>query len=312
MDVIKSLSADEIVEIASAASGPSVSIYLPTLRKGHEVIQASIELKNLLRDAENELAEQGLKADDIQSLTADAHDLVSQREYWQHQGDGLAIFLNANYSKVIKLPIGVPSRQVVSESFDITPLLSMLSSSDRFFVLALSANEVRLFDATQFRFDEVLIEDVPQGMSEALHADDNERQLQFHSGAGASPKGGGRSATLLDGEVHGNQEKTSLEDIHRAAWEIVASHVEETHNATLARFHELLGTGLASAQMLEVSSGAVDGRVDTLFVSQDLTNDQVNELNRTAIETIQKGGKVLALPSSQMPTDQPMAATFRY
>ncbi|HVL39000.1 MAG TPA: hypothetical protein VM328_06375, partial [Fimbriimonadaceae bacterium] len=331
------MTSDEIIDLAGSANGPCVSIYVPTLRSGKEVAQGGIHLKNLLADAESRLAEEGHRWDEIESLTASARPLITDQEFWQHQADGLAIFLSTGFSKMYKLPIPVPPRQTVADSFEITPLLPMLSGDGHFYILTVSANDVRLFDATRFGHAEVFIEDVPRGMAEALHADDPERQLQFHSGAGASPKGGGRSAmffgagdegnmerqkvdfkryfdkvdaalaptlkkhpapvvlagvayllpiyrkantsaTLLEGEVHGNQDRTTPEEIHQAAWEIAAPHFEEVGEASVARFHQLLGTGLASEDETAIAEAATAGRVDTLFVSHDLPDDGVRSI----------------------------------
>ena len=348
-----------------------VSIYLPTHRTGIEAAQGGIHLKNLLSDAEEQLSEEGLRWDEIQNLTADVRHLIGDEEFWRYQADGLAIFLSSGLSKIYKLPISVPPRQTVSHTFDITPLLPMISGDGRFYILAISANDARLFDATRYGFEEVFVEEVPRGMSEALHADDHERQLQFHSGAGTSPKGGGRSAmffgtgdegnmerqkvdykryfdkldaalapvlkrhpapvvlagvgyllpiyreantsaNLLGGEVHGNKDRSTAEEIHKAAWEVAAPHFEEINAAPVEKFQELFGTGLASIDPNEIFAANFAGRVDTLFVSHDLPEEQLQSINTAAIETLLKGGTIVALPPTEMPTEHPIAANFRY
>ncbi len=365
------MSAQEIVEIASSAPGLCVSIYVPTFRKGQEVRQSAIHLTNLLTEVESQLADQGLRWNEIESVTSSARALIAQDEFWQHQGDGLVIFLSADSSKMYQLPLAVEPRQTVSQAFDITPLLPILSGDGRFYILALSANEVRLFDATRDSFTEVSIEGVPNGMAEALWADDHERQLQFHSGAGASPKGGGRSAMffgtgdegsmeqhkvdykryfdkvdaalaptlkqhpapivlagvgyllpiyrkantcakLLDNEVHGNQDRTTAEEIHHASWEIAGPFFDESREASVARFHELWGSGLASTDQNEIFEAADAGRVQTLFVSTDIPSENGERINAAAVQALLKKGEIVSLAPNAMPAEQPMAATFRY
>lgn len=370
MAAIDTLSREAITEIVSSASGICISIFLPTYRSGAQTLQGPIHLKNLLKEAEDELVKRELRWNEVEALTSEAHALVRDDGFWQHQRDGLAIFLSEGQQRVFRLPIEVPARQFVGEAFDITPLLPMLANDGRFYILAVSENDVRLLDATRYGFYEVDIEGVPKGMAEALWADDHERQLQFHSGAGASPKGGGRSAMyfgtgdensmeqhkvdykryfdkvdaalattfkqypapvvlagvgyllpiyrtannnghLLEGEVHGNKDRSTAEDIHKAAWEVAELHFAAAESAAKDRFHQLLGTGLASAQHDEVLTAAESGRLDTLFLSLDPGQDPA-EINRCAINSLANGGEVFALAPSSMPTEEPLSAIFRY
>jgi hypothetical protein len=67
----------------------------------------------------------------------------------------------------------------------------MLTGNDHFYILALSQNAVRLLHASQYTVNELdLPEDMSKNLSEAIGADDPERQLQFHT-AGSSAKGSG-------------------------------------------------------------------------------------------------------------------------
>jgi hypothetical protein len=365
------MSAREIADLAHAPAGPCISIYVPTSRKGLEARQGAIHLKNLIAEVETHLSEKGHRWDEIESLTKAAHDLVGQEDIWQHQKDGLALFLSPTISRAFKLPIPVSPRQSVSEQFDITPLLPMLTGDGRFYLLTVSANEVRLFDSTRFSFAEVPIEGVPQGMAEALWADDHEKQQQWHSGAGASPKGGGRSAMffgtgdegsmeqhkvdfkryfdkvdaalaplfrqnpvpvilagvgyllpiyrkantsahLLEGEVHGNQDRATMADLQQASWEIAGPYFEGVTKIAKARFDELIGTGLASADQDEISLAAEAGRIEMLFVSKELQEEAIQPINLAAVQTLLKKGEIFTLEPATMPSDQSMAATFRY
>lgn len=370
MAVVETFTREAVSELAASASGLCISIFLPTHRSGSQTLQGAIHLKNMLREAEDELTHLGLRWNDIEELTKSAHELIRDSVFWQHQREGLAIFISAGQQRVFRLPIEVPVRHVVAETFDITPLLPMLANDGRFYILAVSENDVRLLDATRYGFNEVDIDGVPKGMAEALWADDHERQLQFHSRAGASPKGGGRSAMyfgtgdegsmeqhkvdykryfdkvdaalsttfkqfpapvvlagvgyllpiyraannsahLLDGEVHGNKDRTTAEDLHKAAWEVAEQHFAAAEAAAKDRFHQLLGTGIASSQQAEILAASEAGRVDTLFFSLE-TNGELSEINRCAINSLAKGGVVFALAADSMPTDEPLSAIFRY
>jgi hypothetical protein len=92
---------------------------------------------------------------------------------------------------------------VVGERFHLKPLLPLLSGDGRFYVLALSQAEVRLFQCTRYSVGEVALESIPGSLAEALRYDDPERQLQFHTG---TPTGTGKRAALFHGHGVGTDD----------------------------------------------------------------------------------------------------------
>jgi hypothetical protein len=80
---------------------------------------------------------------------------------------------------VHRLPLLLPELVVVTHRFHIKPLLPLLSGNGKFYVLALSQDEVRLFEGTRDTITKVPLEGVPTSLDEALHADDPERDLRF-------------------------------------------------------------------------------------------------------------------------------------
>lgn len=164
-----------------------VSLYLPTHRSLPEARQDPIRLKNLLREAERTLETGGVGAAQLRELMQPARALLDDLVFWQHQDEGLAVFFSANAFRYYRLPISFKELVVVSEYFHIKPLLPLLSGDDRFLILALSKNEVKLIEATRYEANEIKLENMPAGLSEILSDYDFEGQLQLHSGA----QGGG-------------------------------------------------------------------------------------------------------------------------
>jgi hypothetical protein len=146
-----------------------VSLYLPTHRAGRDIQQDPIRLKNLLRNAEERLLAGGLRTAEARSLLAPAQALLQDEMFWRHQSDGLAIFLSPTEFHSYRLPLKFPEIRVVTDRFHIKPLLPLIHSGQRFFVLALSQNQVRLLDCTQHHVDEVELENVPTSLAEALN-----------------------------------------------------------------------------------------------------------------------------------------------
>jgi hypothetical protein len=374
MNEISFLSTNDVVELASSANGTCISIFLPTYRSGRGVMQGAIHLKNLLKDVDFALAEKGMSQDEIQAFTQSISSLVTDEEFWHHQADGLALFACHGFHKVYKLPITVPVTQMVASSFLITPLLPLLSSDGQFYILAVSENDVRLFDATRFSFQETSVEGLPTSMAAAIGGEEIEQDRNWSSTTSGSNTDGAplgisfgsgdegsmerhkidfkryfdrvdtalsttfkqrpapvvlagvayllpiyRQANnwgnLLDGEVHGSQDRATPESIHESAWAVAEPYFEQGTLRAIEAFHQLLGTGIASADQGEVTEASEAGRVATLFVAVDrfgTTPEEDEIVNYSATQTLLKGGLIYALSSEGMPSDQPMAATYRY
>ena len=169
-----------------------VSLYIPTHRRGREQQQDPIRLKNLLAEAETKLLASGLRRPEVQKLMRPAEELLWNRDFWQHQSDGLAIFLTNDFYKVYRLPFQFEELLMTGTGFHIKPLLPCLGRGIKFYVLALSLNKVRLFEGTADIMREIEL-NFPTGMEEALRADDPERYLNMHSGSVSmsEAKGGG-------------------------------------------------------------------------------------------------------------------------
>jgi hypothetical protein len=186
-----------------------VSIYLPTHRVGREMQQDPIRLKNLLTEARERLESRGLRNPEIEKLLRPAESLILAPHFWQHQSDGLAIFMTPKSMKSFRLPINFKQLLVITERFHLKPLLPLLYRNGHFYVLALSQNQVRLLEGTLFSVDEVDLGDMPTSLREALWFDDPERQLQFHTGT-VTPGSGGARPGVFHGQGIGNEAKTDL------------------------------------------------------------------------------------------------------
>lgn len=179
----------ELEVLAAEYDGPCVSILMPTHRRGPEVLQGPIRLRNLVEVAEGKLVARGMRAPEARDLLEPARDLAQVDSFWQHQSDGLALFIHRDFARYYRLPITFEEMAVVGERFHAKPLLSVLSADERFFILALSQDEVRLLQGTRFSVASVVLgDDVPRSLSEALHLDDPETTLQWHMGHRAGPR----------------------------------------------------------------------------------------------------------------------------
>lgn len=175
------LDRDELKRLSGKRDGWHVSIFMPTHRAGPETQQDPIRLKNLLGKAEEDLIAAGLRPPEAQELLQPAEKLLHDGLFWQHQSDGLAMFLSPDLFRRYRLPFDFEELTVVADRFHIKPLLPLLSGDGRFYVLALSQNEIQLLQGTRYSVSEVNPEDIPESLAEALKYNDPEKRLQFHT-----------------------------------------------------------------------------------------------------------------------------------
>jgi hypothetical protein len=194
---------EELKTLVKRREGPCISIYMPTHRAFPETKQDAIRFKNLLREAEDRLKGAGLRSPEARRLLKSAKTLINDVLFWQHQSDGLAAFISSDGFYHHRLPLKFDELLVVTDRFHIKPLLPLFSHEGRFYILALSQNEVRLFQCTQYRVKEVEIENVPRSLKDALKYDDPEKQLQFHT---RTPTSAGERATMFHGQGVGKDD----------------------------------------------------------------------------------------------------------
>lgn len=197
------LSIDELKSLTEKPEGACVSIFMPTYRMSTETLQNPIRFKNLMQQAEEQLVTGGLRGQAARDLLEPARKL-DDYQFWQHQSDGLAIFISTNVFRYYCLPLNFEELVVVTDRFHVKPLLPLLTSDGKFYILALSQNEVRLLQGTRYSVSEVDLADVPQSIAEALKYDDPEKQFQFHTG---TQQVGGDRAGMFHGQGAGNDEQ---------------------------------------------------------------------------------------------------------
>ena len=88
---------DELKELSQFSGQNLISLYMPTHRTGREIQQDPIRYKNLLTKAEQHLTKMGLRSPEVKSVLDNAHRLQLDAEFWQHQNDGLAIFISKDF-----------------------------------------------------------------------------------------------------------------------------------------------------------------------------------------------------------------------
>jgi hypothetical protein len=172
----------DIDQLLESRDGPCVSLFMPTHRKGPETQQDRVRLKNLLDEAGERLTQLDLRSPDVRALLQAGRDLLEDGEFWRHQGDGLAVYLAPGWSRRLRVPFGLPELTVVSGRFHVSALFAGLWPDQRFYLLALSQGQNRLFEGWRYGLQSHEIPDAPASIDDWLQFIEPEKQLQAHSG----------------------------------------------------------------------------------------------------------------------------------
>jgi hypothetical protein len=91
------------------------------------------------------------------------------------------MFISPEVFRIYLLPRKFDELLIITRRFHLKPLIPVISSNVRFYVLAVSQNNVRLLQCTHEAAEEVDVEEMPESINETLKYDVQRRQLQFHT-----------------------------------------------------------------------------------------------------------------------------------
>lgn len=172
---------EQLRELTGTSQEPCVSLFMPTFRAGREVRQNAIRFKNLLKQTVKLLSDRGMDDTAIDHLLADAHSLERNDHWWQHQSDGLAVFVASEQFHCYRVPLQLNETVMIGSRFHVRPMIRLLQGNGHFYVLAVSQNRVRLFEGTRFSVSELDPEGLPTDLRSAMNIDEYTDSLQQHS-----------------------------------------------------------------------------------------------------------------------------------
>jgi hypothetical protein len=178
---------------------PWVSIFMPTHRPGAEGHQDPIRLKNLVRQAEDRLVALGLRAPDAKKFLGEPQKLLVDDLFWRDQQDGLALYCAPSFFRSYRLPLRFDETLVVGGRPYVRPLLPLLTAQCRFFILALSKQQVRFLSATRHATTEIPVNGIPHSFDDAMKYDEFDKPRRSRW---VQPTGQGRSGHSEGGAVH--------------------------------------------------------------------------------------------------------------
>ncbi|MBA3611425.1 MAG: hypothetical protein H0W49_00625 [Nitrospirales bacterium] len=257
------LTSDLIAELVSDHQPPCLSLYQPTHRRHPENQQDPIRFRNLVKELETSLR-QKYPAVETRLLLEPFEALAHDHDFWTHTHDGLAVLAAQGLFHVFRLQRPVAELAVVADSFHTKPLRRFLQSVDRYQVLGLSLQKIRLFEGNRDALDEIdLVPGVPRTITEAL----GDELTDPHSTVASYGGVGGASAPMHHGHGGKNAEiDIDADRFFRAVDRAVLEHYSRPSGLPLIlaalpehhhRFHNISHNQFLMAEGLTINPDAL-------------------------------------------------------
>lgn len=158
----------EITKLIGYRGSPSVSIYLRTTPVTQDAQADRIELKNLLKSATTEMVQAGTPKRSIESIQLEVEALIEDDEFWAHQANSLAIFVDPESIRTFRLPNHLTNLVEVSDRYHLKPLFRAVTFPHHAYLLPIGMGAVRLVEMTaDLPPQEIKVADLPQGAADA-------------------------------------------------------------------------------------------------------------------------------------------------
>ncbi len=290
----------DILELQSHRSHPSLSILLPTHRTSPDNKRDPILLKNLASEATDRLVEL-LGKRDAAPLIRDLESQVAAIDL-RRTLDGMAIFVSAEHAGVYLLPVPLKPRVVIDDTFATRDLVFAMNRSPRYWVLALSEQPTRLFEGVRGTLVEVRGGGFPMvhtgpGGSEALPemTDKSKIEAEYHrqffrrvdQALAAYTKADPLPLCVVGVErwlayfqnvtdhknivatVTGNHDQTPPHELGKLVWPVVADALSVRRQRALDALDAAVGAQRFASGLDEAWRRAQEGRGELLLVEQD-------------------------------------------
>lgn len=185
-------------QLANATSEPCVSLLMPTDRAPHESLRSPVLFRQLIDRSGELLQERGLRRSEAEELLDPATQLLHDDQFWRAQQDGLAMYLNSEFSQIVQLPEAVHEQVIVGAEFEIVPLLPFVQEHGEYYLLMLTQHTARLLRGDRLQLEEIPLDGMPEALRQALEALRGER-LNPHTEAARPRDRSGERAPVLQG-----------------------------------------------------------------------------------------------------------------
>lgn len=162
--------------------GPCLSVFTPTHRRWNELSQDMLRFKNIIKETEKKLSESGMSAGQIEKFLQPVYKISDDREFWNHQQDGLAIYVAPDEFYTLRLPFRFKEKIFLNKKFYTKDLLPVFNGDRDFYVLALDVHNIRMFRGYHYSVREINMGKTPVNMDDTLGLDNDwEKKMQYRA-----------------------------------------------------------------------------------------------------------------------------------
>ena len=341
-----------------------VSIIMNTHRTKPDYDKDPKVLKNHIKEAKERLLATNDKRE-VSKVIEHLEKLEGQIDHSLNL-ESLILFVNENKAEFLRLPIEVTDRVVIDRSFATRDLVRALHQEINYFILVLSQREVRLIEAFNDKVVKEIGSDFPFENTNLYSTNKDElanagRQTQLVAEFfnrvdkalnkvrkdNALPvlicteeanyheylKIADESKSIFDTYLNKNRLDEKAHAIVSEAWSIVSKKMEEQRKAKKDELSKAVGKGNFLSDLSDIWKAIGEGRVDTLFIEEELfapaiiKNDEIHivedsKTNENGViddvydEMIEAnfsfGGDVVFLPKGHLEKFHGIAAKTRY
>ena len=170
----------ELDQIAAIETPGCVSMYIPSLNEDTTKNSVRIEMKNMLREAKNALKGMGVEQDGINKIEHAVNDYLGVHEITPARNECVVIFVNPSYFHYVHIPNLRLHALMIGTKFNITPIASMLTRNQHFYLLSLSHKHTTLYLGDRFSLKPLHAKYFDRGMLQALQIDEFHKSRETH------------------------------------------------------------------------------------------------------------------------------------
>lgn len=306
-------SPDDLQTLSDHRDDASVSIYLESSPLPSEHQRVKLALKNAVTDAVRQLDGTDIGAGRVGELRERLEQLADDREFWQHQSRGIALFASPDSLRSFRVFSRLTGLTAVGDRFDIGPLLRSVSFENGGYVLALTEGSIRLIEVSaEARPVDVELTGLPDDLHTVLEYASNEGQADRQRARGATGESierqrycrivqGAVLAAIGDSElplilaasrelepayreindhdgllsrgIDVHPGSLDVDDLESRARAILDEHYAEKLTVWREQFGTHRSNGRATSRIAEVAHAATVGAVEELLFDMDDTRE---------------------------------------
>lgn len=191
------------LELAERTHPLSISIFMPTHRRGKEVLegQDALVFKNHVQAIRLELESRQLPRQQIDQLLQPLEQLLADGSFWRYRTEGLAVYRNPDYLETFDSPRPLVSDYRLMDRFWARPLVPYIPTAGQYYLLQLGKKGATLCWADPFSCQVVDTEALfPSGLDAVTQYYEFEEELQ-----GRTNGQGGRASIYTSDDANEDQ-----------------------------------------------------------------------------------------------------------